>query len=83
MGMMVKGFNVIINFFMRTIFIRCLGTEYSGVSSLFTDILTILSFAELGIASAITFELYKPMQGEEPSGGLLQYAFLHVERRES
>lgn len=66
MGMMVKGFNVIINFFMRTIFIRCLGTEYSGVSSLFTDILTILSFAELGIASAITFELYKPLvSGDE------------------
>lgn len=61
MGMMVKGFNVIINFIMRTVFIRCLGTEYSGVSSLFTDILTILSFAELGIASAITFELYKPL----------------------
>lgn len=65
MGMLVKSLNVIINFVMRTVFIGSLGNEYNGVSSLFTDILMVLSFAELGIASAITFELYKPLAEED------------------
>lgn len=46
---------------MRTVFLRTLGIQYTGVSSLFTDILTVLSFAELGISSAITYALYKPV----------------------
>ncbi len=46
---------------MRSIFIKTLGAEYAGISSLFTDLLTLLSFAELGISSAIAFSLYKPI----------------------
>lgn len=60
-GCLVKSCNILTNFLLRTVFIRCLGAEYNGVSSLFTDILQVLSFAELGIATAITFELYKPL----------------------
>ncbi|MBE6758543.1 MAG: hypothetical protein E7554_00445 [Ruminococcaceae bacterium] len=56
---------IICNFVMRTVFIHTLGIAYTGVSSLFTDVLTMLSFAELGISSAITYALYKPMaQGD-------------------
>ena len=53
---------LITNFVLRTIFINYLGIEYTGVSAVFTDILTILSFAELGIGSAITYSLYKPIE---------------------
>ncbi len=60
-GLFVKFSTLAINFFVRTIFIRYLGIEYTGVSSVFTQILTVLSFAELGIGSAITFALYKPI----------------------
>lgn len=45
----------------RTIFIRKLGVEYLGVSGLFSNLLGILAFSELGIGTAINFSLYKPI----------------------
>lgn len=48
-------------FIQKTIFIRTLGISYTGVSGLFTDILMVLSLAELGIGSAIAYSLYKPL----------------------
>ncbi len=60
-GMAAKMFNIVTGFIMRSIFISTLGAEYAGISSLFTDLLTLLSFAELGISSAIAFSLYKPV----------------------
>lgn len=52
---------MLLNFVSRTFFIKILGTEYLGVNGLFTNLLTVLSFAELGIGSAITFHLYRPL----------------------
>lgn len=51
----------IFSFFNRTVFIYRLGAEYLGISGLFTDVLGLLSFTELGIGSAMTFCLYKPI----------------------
>ena len=51
----------LLQFICRTVFIRVLSTEYLGVNGLFTNILTMLSFAELGIGNAIIFKLYKPI----------------------
>lgn len=51
----------ILAFVSRTIFVKVLGAEYLGVNGLFTEILTVLSFAELGIGNAIVFSLYKPL----------------------
>ena len=45
----------------RTVFVYTLGASYLGVSGLFTNVLGVLSFAELGIGSAIVFSLYKPI----------------------
>lgn len=45
----------------RTIFVYTLGASYLGVSGLFTNVLGVLSFSELGIGSAIVFALYKPV----------------------
>ena len=45
----------------RTIFVYVLGAEYLGVSGLFSNVLGVLSFTELGIGSAIVFSLYKPI----------------------
>lgn len=58
-------FNIVTSFVLRTIFIRVLGIQYAGVSGLFTSILTALSLAELGIGSAITFSLYKPISEKD------------------
>lgn len=52
---------IIVGFISKTVFIYTLGEEYLGLSGLYTNVLTVLSLAELGIGSAITFELYKPL----------------------
>lgn len=51
----------LLDFVGRIIFVRILGAEYLGVNSLFTQILTVLSFAELGVGNAMIFSLYKPL----------------------
>ena len=51
----------VISFIARIFFIRVLGREYLGLNGLFTNVLTILSLAELGVGEAITFSLYKPL----------------------
>ena len=55
----------ILQFICRTIFIKILSTEYLGINGLFTNILTMLSFAELGIGSAIIYKLYKPIASDD------------------
>ena len=52
---------LLLPFIMRTIMIKILGSQYVGLGSLFTSILQVLNLAELGIGSAITFSLYKPI----------------------
>lgn len=52
----------VMNFAYRTIFVLVLSKEYLGLNGLFTDILNLLSLAELGIGSAIGFRLYKPIK---------------------
>lgn len=54
----------ILHFISRIIFVRLLGVEYLGANSLFNDILSMLSVAELGIGTAIVFAMYKPMAEE-------------------
>lgn len=48
-------------FLQRTVFIRVLGETLLGVNGLYTDILSMLSLAELGIGSALNYSLYKPV----------------------
>ena len=60
-GAIVQLVNKIMAFIVRTFFIKMLNTEYLGVNGLFTNILTILSFAELGIGTAIIYNMYKPV----------------------
>lgn len=51
----------ILGFMSRTIFIYTIGSMYLGINGLFTNILSMLSFTELGIGVAINFSLYKPL----------------------
>ena len=51
---------MLLSFINRMVFIRCLSAEYLGVNGLFTDVLSILNFAELGIGTAMVFSMYEP-----------------------
>ena len=57
----MKLLNLLLTFIVRTLFIHVLGKEYLGINGLFTNILTILSFTELGIGNAIVYSMYKPL----------------------
>lgn len=54
-------FTSVLQFVCRTIFISLLGATYLGVNGLFSNILSMLSLAELGIGPAIVFSMYKPI----------------------
>ncbi|MBP3503049.1 MAG: sugar translocase [Clostridia bacterium] len=64
-GAIVQFINRIMAFVVQTVFIKVLNAEYLGVNGLFTNILTILSFTELGIGTAIIFSMYKPVANED------------------
>ena len=42
-----------------------MGKTYLGLNGLFTNILNILSFAELGIGTSIVYSLYKPLSEKD------------------
>lgn len=52
---------LVLNFISRKIFLLILNTNYLGISGLFSSVITMLSLAELGMGTAITFSLYKPL----------------------
>lgn len=60
-GVLNKIITLIFPFAIRTIMIYVMGVEYVGLGSLFSSILQVLSFAELGIGGALVFSMYKPM----------------------
>lgn len=51
----------VFGFMLRTVFIYVLGSTYLGVDGLYTEILSMLSLAELGFGTAMSFSLYKPV----------------------
>ena len=55
----------VLNFVVRTVFIKILGQQYLGVSGLFDQIFTILSIADLGLGTAISYSLYKPLANND------------------
>lgn len=60
-NLFVQLIKTIFSFITRTVFIYCLGKEALGLNGLFTNILSMLSLAELGIGTAINFSLYEPL----------------------
>ena len=51
----------ILRFVTRTIFIHYLSSLYLGINGLLSNVLGILSLADLGISTAIGFALYEPL----------------------
>ncbi len=69
-GMTCNVISTLMGFVYRTVFIHYLAANYLGVNGLFTNILGILSMANLGIDSAIVFRFYKPIsEGDEEKVG--------------
>ena len=56
-----QAITVVLSFITRTCLIYCLGIEAVSINGLFTEVITALSLAELGVGSAIVYNLYKPL----------------------
>lgn len=52
---------ILLGFISRVVFTHTLSTDYVGINGLFTDILNVLALSELGVGTAITYALYKPI----------------------
>lgn len=60
-GMILKLYQMIGPFVVRTVMIYILGMEYLGLNSLFVSVLQVLNLAELGVGSAMVYSMYKPI----------------------
>ena len=80
-GMVGLFCSMIVSFIARSVFIRLLGVEYNGVNGLFSNILQVLSLAELGFATSIAYALYKPLkEHDEKSAAMLMRYFSKIYR---
>lgn len=52
---------IVLSLINRTVFIFTLGVNYLGISGLFSDILMMLSLADLGFGVALTYSMYRPL----------------------
>ena len=64
-GVFSQLFIVAIGFVSRKVFINVLGVEMLGVNGLLTSIISMLSLTELGIGTAIVYNLYKPLAEDD------------------
>ena len=64
---------VLVNFISRRVFTAVLTDAYLGLNGTFANILSMLSLAELGVGTAITYSMYKPLaeQDEDQLLGLM------------
>ncbi|HFX3738638.1 TPA: lipopolysaccharide biosynthesis protein [Enterococcus faecium] len=72
-------FNILIKFISRSVFIYFLGAEYLGLNGLFTNILSMLSLAELGIGTSIVYSLFSPIaKGDESKINSLMHLYKKI-----
>lgn len=52
---------IVMGYLLRVVFTHTLSESYVGLNGLFIDIISVLSLSEMGISTAITFALYRPI----------------------
>ena len=57
----------LLRFISRIIFVKVLSDVYLGVNGLLSNVLGLLALSELGISTAISYSLYKPLADKETS----------------
>ncbi|MCF0230361.1 MAG: oligosaccharide flippase family protein, partial [Parasporobacterium sp.] len=53
---------ILIGLVAQKLFIQILGLEYAGLNGLFTNVISLLAIADLGIGEAVVFHLYRPLK---------------------
>ncbi len=60
-GLVQYFLNLILIWLGRFIFVRVLSADYLGINGLFSNVISVLAIADLGIPTAMTYSLYKPI----------------------
>lgn len=60
-GFFYQALTLVLSFVSRTVFIQVLGKEYLGLNGIFSDVLTLLSMADLGFNTAMSYSFYRPL----------------------
>ncbi|MDD6467369.1 MAG: polysaccharide biosynthesis protein [Erysipelotrichaceae bacterium] len=60
-GFILKIYQIVVPFLMRTAMIYFMGVQYLGLNSLFVSVIHVLNLAELGVSSAMVYSMYKPI----------------------
>ena len=80
-GFLSRGIVMILGIISRTVFIHTLGNEYLSVNGLYSNILNLLSLAELGFGSAMVYSMYKPLaEGDQAKLNSLMTLYKKVYR---
>lgn len=64
-GIVLKAYQIMIPFFIRTAMIYFMGVQYLGLNSLFTSVLQVLNLVESGVGSAMVYSMYKPIAEDD------------------
>lgn len=56
---------IVMGYVLRIVFTHQLSSTYVGINGLFVDIIQVLSLSEMGVGTAITFALYKPIAEDD------------------
>ncbi len=64
-GISGEALSMLMQFICRTVFIYTLGKSFLGISSLFANILSMLTLAEFGVGNAILYKLYEPVEKDD------------------
>lgn len=56
---------ILMGFAARVVFTHTLSEAYVGINGLFTDLLNVLALSELGVGTAITYALYRPISEKD------------------
>lgn len=57
--------HIVVQFLYRTLFLVILSKEYLGIEGLFSNVIQVLSLAELGIGAVIAYKLYEPIKSND------------------
>lgn len=60
-AMISRVIAILMGYVTRIVFTHTLSESYVGINGLFTDILNVLALSELGVGTALTYALYKPI----------------------
>ena len=64
-GFAYRLFIMFTAFAVRSVFIRCLSEDYLGINGLYSNILSMLSLAELGFGTAMVYSMYLPLANRD------------------